>query len=87
MHNTTASTGSIKDIQWSDVQVGNLLLVRDDELLPADILCLYSDIPERVCYIKTTNLVRDGQHTHTSVDIMDACVLVSMMLTASVKHG
>lgn len=56
--NQCSLPGSIKDIQWSDVQVGNLLMVKDDELLPADILCLYSDLPERVCYIKTTNLVR-----------------------------
>ena len=39
--------------------MGQLLLVRDDELFPADLLCLWSELPERVCFIKTTNL--DGE--------------------------
>lgn len=35
------------------------LQVRDEELFPADLMCLYSELPENVCYIKTTNL--DGE--------------------------
>lgn len=34
-------------------------MVRDEELFPADIMCLYSNLEESVCYIKTTNL--DGE--------------------------
>ena len=51
--------GSVKDVTWKDVSVGQLLVVRDDELFPADLLCLWSELPEHVCFIKTTNL--DGE--------------------------
>ncbi len=33
--------------------------MRDEELFPADLMCLHSELPENVCYIKTTNL--DGE--------------------------
>ena len=49
----------MQDITWRDVKVGQLLVVKDDELFPADLLCLWSELPERVCFIKTTNL--DGE--------------------------
>ena len=41
------------------MEVGNVILVRDDELFPADLMCLYSNLAENVCFIKTTNL--DGE--------------------------
>jgi magnesium-transporting ATPase (P-type) len=47
--------GSTSDITWRDVRVGQVLHVRDDELFPADLLCLYSALPDKVCFIKTTN--------------------------------
>ena len=31
-------------------------MVKDDENFPAALLCLYSDLPDNVCFIKTTNL-------------------------------
>ena len=33
--------------------------MEDNELFPADLLCLHSALPDRVCFIKTTNL--DGE--------------------------
>lgn len=51
--------GSITDIPWTDVKVGDALVVRDDELFPADMICLYSKLPDNVCFIRTTNL--DGE--------------------------
>jgi magnesium-transporting ATPase (P-type) len=51
--------GSISDISWTEVEVGNLIVVYDDELFPADLMCLYSELPDNVCFIKTTNL--DGE--------------------------
>ena len=53
------SAGSLTDIAWTDVRVGNVIVVRDDELFPADLMCLYSALAEKVCFIKTTNL--DGE--------------------------
>lgn len=52
--------GSYQDVEWRDVRVGQVLKVLDNELFPADLLCLHSDLPENVCFIKTTNLVRGG---------------------------
>ncbi|EFN58106.1 hypothetical protein CHLNCDRAFT_20630, partial [Chlorella variabilis] len=51
--------GDVKDIPWTDVRVGDVIVVRDNELFPADLMCLYSSLPENVCFIKTTNL--DGE--------------------------
>lgn len=39
--------GSTVDIRWKDVRVGQVLQVRDDELFPADLLCLHSALPDR----------------------------------------
>ncbi|DBA65766.1 hypothetical protein WJX79_001197 [Trebouxia sp. C0005] len=65
-HRTNKSTahvvhadGSVEDMKWENVQVGQVLQVKDDELFPADLLCLYTALPDRVCFIKTTNL--DGE--------------------------
>ena len=51
--------GGVKDVQWQDVKVGDIVAVYDDELIPADILCLQTGSKDGVCYIKTTNL--DGE--------------------------
>ncbi len=48
--------GSIKDVKWSQVKVGQVLKVHDDEDFPADLLCLFCNLADNVCYIKTTNL-------------------------------
>ena len=41
------------------MRVGHVLRVDDEELFPADLLCLYSALPDNACFIKTTNL--DGE--------------------------
>jgi phospholipid-transporting ATPase len=48
--------GAFRDVAWRTVRVGDMVLVRDDEELPADLLCVYAALPERVCYVQTTNL-------------------------------
>jgi hypothetical protein len=51
--------GSAEEIPWTEVRVGDALLVRDGENFPADLLCLHSALPDNVCFIRTTNL--DGE--------------------------
>ena len=51
--------GTLEDIPWTDVRVGDAIVVMDDENFPADLLCLRSDLPDNVCFIRTTNL--DGE--------------------------
>ena len=41
-------TGSIEDVKWESVQVGQILQVKDDELFPADLMCLYTALPDKV---------------------------------------
>jgi phospholipid-transporting ATPase len=57
-HRLTAD-GSVEDIPWTDVRVGDAIVVRDDENFPADLMCLRSALPDNVCFIRTTNL--DGE--------------------------
>eukprot|EP00951_Prasinocladus_malaysianus_P037849 scaffold409988_cov18-Prasinocladus_malaysianus.AAC.1 len=51
--------GTLKEVQWQDVQVGDIVKVTDGELIPADLLCLHTALDDGVCFIKTTNL--DGE--------------------------
>ncbi|GMH33103.1 hypothetical protein BSKO_00937 [Bryopsis sp. KO-2023] len=52
-------TGEIRSAKWRDLQVGDIIRVDDDELFPADILCLHTGLPDGVCFVRTTNL--DGE--------------------------
>lgn len=42
--------GSVADIAWTDVRVGDFILVKDDELFPADMACIYSALPDKVSF-------------------------------------
>ena len=39
--------GSTADVKWESVQVGQVLRVNDDELFPADLMCLYTALPDK----------------------------------------
>lgn len=53
--------GKTKDVKWHEVHVGMVLEVRDNENIPADLLCLHCSHGDNVCFIKTVNLDGDAQ--------------------------
>ncbi len=45
--------------KWSDLQVGKIIKVKKNEMIPADILVIKSSEDTGLCYLETTNL--DGE--------------------------
>lgn len=48
-----------QEVQWQDVQVGDYVMVRNDEDVPADIVILSTSEKDNLCYVETQNL--DGE--------------------------
>ncbi len=44
---------------WKDVRVGDILLIKNNESIPADLIVLATSDTQRICYVETKNL--DGE--------------------------
>ena len=53
------TAGNFVNTTWRDVRLGDIVLLRKDEMLPCDILLLWSDNPEGLAMVDTSNL--DGE--------------------------
>lgn len=51
--------GEFVSTKWSKIKVGDIVKVRNEEAIPADLILLSSSEPEGLCYIETANL--DGE--------------------------
>ncbi|CCE64475.1 hypothetical protein TPHA_0H02720 [Tetrapisispora phaffii CBS 4417] len=51
--------GTFVSRRWIDIRVGDIIKVKSEEAIPADIILLSSSEPEGLCYIETANL--DGE--------------------------
>ncbi|KAG2236582.1 hypothetical protein INT48_000136 [Thamnidium elegans] len=48
-----------QEVQWQDVRVGDYVMIRNDEDIPADIIILSTSEKDNLCYVETQNL--DGE--------------------------
>ncbi|EFA85112.1 P-type ATPase [Heterostelium album PN500] len=51
--------GTFVELAWRDIKVGDIIMVKGEELLPADIVCLSTSRPDGRTYLETANL--DGE--------------------------
>ena len=52
---------SFNEIKWYEMEVGNIIKISKDEIIPADILIIKTSHENGFCYLQTSNL--DGETT------------------------
>ncbi|KAI9199832.1 uncharacterized protein BJ171DRAFT_462045 [Polychytrium aggregatum] len=71
-----SKTTGWRPVLWSDIQVGDMILLRDHDPIPADLVILSTSEPNGLCFVETKNL--DGE---TNLKIKQSVVETSSMKT------
>lgn len=50
------ANGTFETKKWKNIQVGDVVRIENNDLIPADLILLSSSEPEGFCYIETSNL-------------------------------
>ncbi|KAL1199602.1 Phospholipid-transporting ATPase 2 [Cardamine amara subsp. amara] len=75
--------GIKKHIQAQDIQVGNIVWLRENDEVPCDLVLLGTSDPQGVCYIETAAL--DGETDLKTRVIPSACVGIDLELLHKMK--
>ncbi len=51
-----SETGNYTPVISQDIQVGNLLFLKCNETMPADLLVLTTSLPNGLCFVETSQL-------------------------------
>ncbi|CAK4684224.1 unnamed protein product [Aphanomyces euteiches] len=70
-----AADGTMQEKQWQQVEVGDILFLKDKDELPADILILATSEEEGRCFVETCNL--DGE---TNLKRRTACEPIAKLI-------
>jgi P-type E1-E2 ATPase len=50
---------SFQEKRWKQIEVGQIIKLKQNEYFPCDVLVLNSSLPKGICYVETKNL--DGE--------------------------
>ncbi|KAG9291142.1 hypothetical protein G9A89_013014 [Geosiphon pyriformis] len=70
------STAKWSNSRWQDLRVGDLVKLKNNESVPADIIILSTSEPDGLCYVETKNL--DGE---TNLKVRHAVSATSYLVT------
>ncbi|ODQ56229.1 phospholipid-translocating P-type ATPase domain-containing protein [Saitoella complicata NRRL Y-17804] len=83
-----------KNTQWKNVRVGDIVRLRDDDPVPADVVILATSEEDGACYVETKNLdgetnlkIRHGLRAGTSIRTAAQCEAADFWIECEAPHA